>query len=147
MPEFLHGVNLSDRQRLEAFPPFLREIIDQTLESRFVDKRMRSHLQAAWKEVQATGELKRLSTSLRDAKEGSLAQHGLLGAQFEAKRQNIERWYDRFEEKARGWIIKRLIGAVRALLGSLLDALGMGGLLREFLDVLNDSIEEEAERA
>ncbi len=146
MPEFLHAVNLSDRQRLDAFPSFLRETVDQTLEGRFVDPNMLSYLRAAWKEILATGELERLSTSLRDARETILAQHGLLGAQFEAKRRNIERWYDRFAATARGWILKRLIGAVRALLDSLLDALGIGGLLREFLDVLNDSIEEEPER-
>ena len=115
------------------------------LTRRFVDPQMLPYLQEAWKEIVDEEELTQLHDDLLEADEMRLKEHGLLGAQLEAKRHNILRWYDRLRATARAWILRRLIGASSALLDSILDALGVGGLLREFLDLLNDSIEEGAE--
>src|SRR2546422_5997950 len=101
MPDFLHAENLSDRERLQAFPAFVQETIERALESKFVSRMMLQYLVAAWQEILAARELERIRDRLRDAKDSDLRAHGLLGAQFEAKRRNVVRWYDRFLQTPR----------------------------------------------
>jgi hypothetical protein len=145
MPDYLHAQGLSERQRLEHFPSFVEDTVSQALDERYIDAAMIDYLRKAWAELRDTGELERLAKAIRDAEDDDLAAHGLVGAQGEAKRRNVERWYNRFRQKARTWILKRLTGALRAIVDTLFDLLGIGGALREFLDLLNDSFQEEAE--
>jgi len=54
-------------------------------------------------------------------------------------------WDRLFRQRRGAGVLKKLIGGPKSLFGSLLDALGIGGLLKEFLDFLLEGIEEYGE--
>jgi hypothetical protein len=144
MPEFIHGENLSDRARLNAYPPFLDETVDGSLKTDLISKFMRPQLTNAWSDIKAT-ELPNLRTALREAKDSSLDHHGLRETQLALKVRAILRRFTRHQEKRSAATLKALLATLRNLLASLLEALGLGSMLREFMDMLIDSVVEPDE--
>ena len=144
MPPFVDR-DMSDRERLLEAPAFLTLVVQETFASGLVDGVLLPFLLAAWNEIQNAGELARLRDAIGNASDHTLARHGLVGANLEMKRRALGEWHRRFERKPDGRNLKRVLRGLRSLFGSLLDALGVGGLLKEFLDLLTEAIQEQGE--
>ena len=145
MPDFVDNFDLNDRQALVAFPDFVHDVVTRVLEVAPLSQRLKEYLRAAWDEILARGELDMLRRRLATAPTRTLADHGLLGAQLMLKRRALARRWTMFtttRKALEGWVAKRLLSLLTKVMQSILDALGIGGLLREFLDVVTDAVVE-----
>lgn len=145
MPVFLDDNRLDDRQRLLAAVDYLQEIVELSFASEHIKMPLLLFLRTAWSDILERNELDRVRARIREVPEAVLLAHGLTGRQLEMKRSMLGEWDKRFrQQRGAGWL-KKLVGGLKSLFGSLLDALGIGGLLKEFLDFLLEGIEEYGE--
>lgn len=145
MPAFLDDNRLDDRQRLLAAVDYLQEMVELSFASEHVRMPFLLFLRAGWSDILERKELDRIRTRIREVPEAVLLAHGLTGRQLEMKRSMLGEWDRRFRQRRGAGVLKKIIGGLKSLFGSLLDALGIGGLLKEFLDFLLDGIEEYGE--
>lgn len=142
MPDFLHA-NVADRERLVSFVPFVRDLLAEVVEGRLVHENLRSPLRGAWREIEQRGDFPKLEAAAREAPSGKIIDHGLSGGQLELKRRVIERWWERYTQRPIARLLRRLLDAIDNLLDSLIEAVGVGGAIKEFKQAVANALEEE----
>jgi hypothetical protein len=100
-------------------------------------------MQRAWDEM--PGEFDRLRSELNSLSNIQIANHGFTTAQLNFKLGVIAHWWQRFSERGGRWIFRKLLEAIDNVLDSLIDALGVGGAIKEMKEaILSASDDEES---
>lgn len=142
-----------DRERLSGFLAWLGRFLDELLSElrKPSDKVFESELPGdivesvfgAWGEIRKREVLERAIHVQMEMPRNTLEQSGLTGSQLSAKLR-VLRWLGmRFARSRTGATLRRLLGMVNSLLGSLAEANPFVHALKEFKEVLESLVREE----
>jgi hypothetical protein len=142
---------ITEEERQEAQEK-LGEFIDECVEilesmlnglfSRFIIEEMQEPLQEAWEELMEDNEtmIDTIKNAINNLDELSLERHGLYGKQLKAKLilfHYLKGEYKMSFQKQHFHIpLKKLVDVMNSLLGSICDAIGIGGSLKEMKDII-----------
>jgi hypothetical protein len=107
-----------------------------------LDESLLDHVKKAWYEIKEAGYFPRLETALEKASETDIRDHGLFGNQLNLKWNLLRHLWNEYVAKGGAKLLARFLGAIDAILDSMIDVAGVGKAIKEFKDSLLGAISE-----
>lgn len=142
----MFDVRGSDIETLQGFLRDSNQYVDGLLANAqttgIIESPSRDLLLYAWRDKPNQERFVALQGAVPGMKPESAADHGLVGAELDAKVRVIQRLAERSLAAFGGGIAKRVLDAIDALLDSIIDVAGVGGGIKELKDLVKASIDE-----
>jgi|25_taG_2_1085351.scaffolds.fasta_scaffold00676_7 hypothetical protein len=144
MKEFGGYDKMDNKEALQHFVDWLQNFLDELVSTKeyqnlFIEE-LNKPMNNAWETVKPRFE--GLYGNIGDINDVKLQQHGLVDQELRFKFSTIQLWSRRFLKYLDSITLKRLLRAIKTLLGSLLSATPLGSAISEYVDAIWDAVED-----